>query len=132
MSRRIGWIAVGGAVLVLLVSMALLPMIPVKERRLKIENYPRIAKGMTLKEVEDLLGGPPGNYGLHPIGKELMTLEGYPEIPGAVEKHWKNETNLLEIYFDSGDRVVGIHHRAGYRQYPPESWISRFWRFLGR
>lgn len=131
MSRRIRWISVGGVLLVLLLAVVLLPNFAGKQRRLHVENFPRVAVGMTLKEVEDLLGGPAGNYGLDPLGKELESLEGYPDFPGAREKQWCNENHMLEIYFDAKDQVAGFYKRASYKQYPPESWLSRLWRFLG-
>ncbi len=131
MSRCIRWISLWGAALILLVGAVLLVNLRGEQRRLKVENFSQVALGMSLKEVEDLLGGPAGNYGLNPLGKELESLEGYPNYPGTIEKQWCNENHMLEIYFDAKDQVAGFHKRASYKQYPPESWLSRVWRFFG-
>jgi|GEM_PF-2652906 len=130
MSGRMQWVLLAGVTLVLILCAAFLPSFSVKKQSLQVENFPKIAVGMTLKEVEKLLGGPPGNYGILPLGSAEMT-QGSPHLPGTVEKQWHNENHMLEIYFDSKDQVAGFYKRASYKQYPPESWLSRFWRFIG-
>src|SRR5262249_61031581 len=49
-------------------------------RRLAVENYALVRTGISQAEVEELLGGPPGNYGRFAGGGVHMTMEGY--IPG--------------------------------------------------
>ena len=94
-------------------------------RNLKVENFSRVEYGMTQAEVEELLGGPPGNYGAHAGGGNLMTMEGYVHPNDAVERVWCDDSHRFEIYFDAGGRVVGIHRRASYKQFPGESlWDS--------
>src|SRR5262245_61941779 len=96
--------------------------------RLASENFPMIKNGMTLAEVENLLGGPAGNFGRHANGGSKMTMEGYIGPVGTKELIWCDDSNRFEIYFDAQDRVVGFHRRAGYAQSPPESilvWLRR-------
>src|SRR5262249_9340588 len=81
-----------------------------EEKRLYVENFSRIGNGMTQEEVEDLLGGSPGNYGRYKTG--MMTLEGVIAPPGSVEKIWCNDARRFEIYFDQDRRVVLKHERA--------------------
>jgi hypothetical protein len=91
--------------------------------RLAIENFPKIKDGMTQPEVEALLGGPPGNFGRH-SGGGMMTMEGYSAPHGGTELIWCDDANRFEIYFDQGNRVVGMHRRAGYSQEPPEGFFT--------
>lgn len=101
------------------------------DRRLAVENFPRVRAGMSQAEVEELLGGPPGNYGRFAGGETGMTLEGYISPAGAVERVWCDDANRFEIYFDAGGRVAGQHRRSGYWQAPPEvalRWLRRQFR----
>jgi hypothetical protein len=100
-------------------------------RRLAHENYPLVRLGMSQAEVEELLGGPPGNYGRYANGKSMMTLEGYIPPAGAAERVWCDDSNRLEIYFDAEGRVVGHHRRAVYSQSAsegPSGWLRRMTR----
>lgn len=90
------------------------------ERRLASENYSMVRNGMSQSEVEKLLGGPPRDYGQNFCGAGMMTMEGYHEPPGAVERIWCDDSNRFEIYFNAEGQVVGHHRRAGYRREPPE------------
>ena len=100
-------------------------------RRLVAENFPQVRTGMSQAEVEQLLGGPPGNYGRYPHGASMMTLEGYLSPAGAVEKVWCDDTCRFEIYFDAEGRVVGQHRRASYSQQPPEGILAWLRRVVG-
>jgi hypothetical protein len=90
------------------------------DRRLASENYSMIRDGMSQAKVEELLGGPPRNYGRYFNGGGVMTMEGYWAPPGAVERIWCDDSNRFEIYFDPEGRVIGHHRRFGYSQEPPE------------
>ena len=104
----------------------------VPHRSLKVDNFPLVRVGMPQAEVEDLLGGPPGNYGRY-AGGSWMTAEGYLAPLGSTEKIWCDDGHRFEIYFDGAERVVGIHRRAGYGQRPPISsnWFDKLLRRLG-
>jgi hypothetical protein len=45
------------------------------------ENHTAIRPGMTLQQVDDLLGGPPGDYGWFRFGSTMMTQEGVVAPP---------------------------------------------------
>src|SRR5262245_7622053 len=87
---------------------ALLPAVmpPRRDGRLQVENFPRVRLGMSRRTVEALLGGPPGDYGVHRdhlaglAGLTLMTAEGYEGPPASVEELWSDDRNRFEIYFD--------------------------------
>jgi hypothetical protein len=93
--------------------------------RLQVENFNSIRNGMTLAEVESLLGGPPGDYGENRGGIECMTAEGMSWPPSSVERVWHDDTNRLEIAFDPEGRVVGFHQRAGYNRSRPDNILFR-------
>lgn len=101
-------------------------------RQLAHENFKSIHKGMSQAEVEELLGGPPGNYGRYVSGGSLMTCEGYIYPPGSIEKIWCDDSNRFEIYFNTSGSVVGLHRRASYQQSPPESFFAYLWRSIRR
>src|SRR5262249_48712387 len=66
--------------LVVLIGAALLLgglLAPTANKPLNVGGFCQIKVGMSLSEVEGLLGGPPGNYGRYAEGTSEMTLEGY-------------------------------------------------------
>lgn len=94
------------------------------------ENFAHVEVGMSQAEVEELLGGPPGNYGRYDSRNAMMTMEGYIHPPGSFERVWCDDNNRFEIYFGVWGRVVGYHKRAGYQQTPPEGIFARLWLFV--
>ena len=101
--------------------------------RLRVENYPEVRVGLSQAEVEELLGGPPGNYGRYArVGESMVTCEGYLVPPSSVEQIWCDDSTRFEIYFDERGRVVGHHKRAGYQQTPPEGVFAGLWRLARR
>lgn len=128
--RRKRWIWIGVAVFTVVLGFWLWskPFGP----RLLVENYPKVQMGMSQAEVEELLGGPPGNYGRYAGGSTMMTEEGYMSPPGSVERIWCDDNNRFEIYFDAQNQVVGHHKRAGYKQESPLSaLLDELRRMLG-
>jgi hypothetical protein len=99
-----------------------------------------ITKAMTQAEVEALVGGPPGDYGNYGVGwhnNGFMTAEAFLAPEGSIEKCWWDDTQRFEVWFDSNNRVVGVHKRAycqaGPREWLPEDlrrWLVDLWRNL--
>lgn len=87
-------------------------------RRLVSENFSLVRVGQSQQEVEELLGGPPGNYGTHVYGSRFMSAEGNCTPRGSIEKIWCDDTHRFEIFFDADGRVVGSYRRSGYSQSP--------------
>lgn len=98
--------------------------------RLVAENFCLVREGMTLVEVEQLLGGPAGNYGRNEKSS-YGSLEAFISPPGPAYREWTDDSHSLEIYFDTRYRVVGSHQRAIYRQTVPRSYFNWLWRALG-
>ena len=104
---------------------------PSADKQLNVGGFFQIKVGMSLSEVEGLLGGPPGTYGRYAQGASMMTAEGYNAPPGSVEKVWCDDANRFEIYFDQQKHVVGYHKRARYSQEPGPNWLDRLRKWLG-
>jgi hypothetical protein len=84
-------------------------LIGLLHRRFHPENQTAIQPGMTLKQVEDLLGGPPGDYGWYWFGSSMMTEKGVVVPPGSTEMVWFNDDQRIEVHFDNQSRVVAVH-----------------------
>lgn len=63
------------------------------------ESYMKIEKGMSLQDVEAILGGPPANY------RRSMRLRRIL-ISGAVVREWGSNRGSISVGFDENDRVV--------------------------
>jgi hypothetical protein len=99
-------------------------------RRLATENYSLIRPGMTQAEVEELFGGPPGNYGRY-LPPETFSLIGYSvhqRLNWSVALDWYDDSHYFEILFDANGRVVG-HLQKDYCQW--EGSLERWWRKIG-
>jgi hypothetical protein len=112
--RKVWLLLVATGLLVILIPAAAL------RPRLQVANYPSIRPGMTAAQVEELLGGPPGDYGWWRFGStSFMTMEGAVAPTGSREAVWFNDDHRIEVFFDGGDRVVAVQKRA--------RWIRRPW-----
>jgi hypothetical protein len=74
-------------------------------------NYERIREGMTLREVENLLGGPPGNYSRIPDKEAgLWTID--PSRPDLNRQFfigrevWIGDELAVAVWFDDQGRVA--------------------------
>lgn len=95
-----------------------------------VENYPLIQLGMTQAEVELLLGGPPGNYGVYANG--FKSREEVAPPSGSVLRVGNDDRNMFELYFDFSDRLVLNHKRGRYEGGWPyaDGWFTRQWRTI--
>jgi hypothetical protein len=88
----------------------------------------KIVAGMTLREVEQVLGGPAGDYTTYPCGPTKLLLEG--GIPMRPKYVWRGNGGEITVWFQS-DRV----HDAMYSRMvplPSSWWESVLWYFKGR
>jgi hypothetical protein len=75
------------------------------------ENYGKIRVGMTLEEVEAILGGPAGNYGFR--GQRIVQTREDIDVPRLAQCHyvqWIDSRHMVGIQFDTDHRVVGKDH----------------------
>jgi hypothetical protein len=89
--------------------------------RINLENFNRLRGGMSKKDVERILGGPPGDYTrsrvkLSPAviwirnGKEYAfpTREGEDWTKGAI---WLGNEAAIKVEFDSDGQVILMDYR---------------------
>jgi hypothetical protein len=67
----------------------------------------RINQGMTLAEVEVILGGPAGDYHASDRPVVVSLLPAPP--PGLVNKAWIGNDGAVVVHLDQNDRVRYVH-----------------------
>jgi hypothetical protein len=90
------------------------------------QNAARIQDGMTIAEVEALLGGPAGDYQT-PGRPHTTYMYHYAHPVGSVEKKWIGDEGLAIVAFDSEGRVV-VHLYIDAADY---SMHARLRRWIG-
>lgn len=100
------------------------PWVPTK---LRVAHFSQVREGLSLAEVESLLGGPPGDYGFHDGGPVSEVLASdWPGDPSLIVKTWTNDEAKLEVAFDAQGKVASkIRHPSYLRTAPKLSW--RYW-----
>ena len=91
-----------------------------------LANCEHIRDGMTLAEVEEVLGGPPGTYG---SGMVLVAGPGVMSLSDRYE-HWWTDEGLLLVRFDQQGRSSGFTFCGGVL-FPPPSPLDRLRAWLG-
>jgi len=90
-------------------------------------GYDRITGGMTLPEVQEILGRPPGDF----TGRRdpAYVLDWSMETSHRLEE-WQSDDGLVLVEFDEGGRVVQKKFFAA-DGWPERSWKERVRRALG-
>jgi hypothetical protein len=99
-------------------------------KRLRAENAGKVRVGMTQADVEELLGGPPGDYGMH--GGLVATSASISDRSGAVRRTgrvWTGDDVSILVWFADGKvyeapnhspSPAGLTDRLGY---PVSFWV---------
>jgi hypothetical protein len=83
-------------------------------------GFDRVQPGMTRAEVEELMGGPPGDYGRYIADVGSQSLEGFFCPPGSRSFHpptgltWLDDDEKFEFCFGSDGRLIVKHQRSEY------------------
>src|SRR5437870_3671391 len=88
----------------------------------------QIKPGMTLREVEEIIGVPPGDYGVGK-GETQPTWESlqWPfKRPPHTTQEWLGQENAISVWIDDDGKVTGHSFQPVYREYD-----STFDRLLG-
>jgi hypothetical protein len=103
--------------------------------RVTQETYSRITRGMSLKEISAVVGGPPGDYTTgptwDPVKQYRRTEEALTPTAGCSDRFvWDTDTGLLIVFCD---RELGATAKKFERleRYPQSLIQSLDWR-LGR
>ena len=75
----------------------------------------RVQKGMTLKEVEDVIGAPAGVYGERSTKQataQVLVIKKGPDTPpqGADIKTWILGNDVINVTFDAGGKALEANH----------------------
>jgi hypothetical protein len=87
-------------------------------------SFEKINKGMTLAEVEAILGGPPGDYTTRPTISECDVGWG----PG--EKEWVSDEGAISVWFDPEGRILGASFSPVFLR-TDLTWLERLQMWLG-
>jgi virginiamycin B lyase len=82
---------------------------------LHTERFERIHYGLAVAQVEQLLGGPPGNYGRYSAYRASMRAEGFPGPSGSELLVWSDDDSEIEVAVRD-DHVLAAHERARYER----------------
>lgn len=98
--RRRFWLVCAAAALLVGVAVVLPYFL---RKRLAVENLGRVRVGMTHPEVAELLGGPPGDYGMR--GGAVPTAAAIHDLTGASQRSgrvWTGDDVTILVWFDNG------------------------------
>ena len=92
---------------------------------LNSDNLRLVKPGMSRKEVEQLVGGPPGDYRRRNRGGGVgMTTIGVRTPPGTISSvTWIDDDRFHEVFLDGSDRVTLVWSRE--YTHTPTSWPLR-------
>jgi hypothetical protein len=137
MNKRRGRLFLGVLTLGLAVLVAL-GIYQTRDRgRIRYENLDKIAAGMSMAEVERILGCPPGNYASGPLQQKLVAADGesvyisldfsrseFPAMRGGTIFVWLGDRGEIGVEFDEEGTVIGKEYHKGRRV--PAAW----WQYL--
>src|SRR5262245_1872693 len=109
LGRKARWTVGAVALLAITAVVLLILYMVILGQRLNHAGFARVQVGMTLAEVERLMGGPPGHYGRHDgswVEPAIQRLEDW------VEQVWWDDEYAYKIWFDSDGRTVWKEIRA--------------------
>jgi hypothetical protein len=100
MSRKKKWLCFGiAAAPVVAVYLVMRPGVP--KNHIDFAGYQKINKGMTLAEVESILGVPVGDYTTGPTS----SLKEWGDSPAPTIKEWISDKGLISVWIDDEDRI---------------------------
>src|SRR5438270_7692812 len=103
MSKR-RWLALLACLMI--AALALVPWVSRARHHINPETFARITRGMTLEEVQDLLGVPSGDYTTKPSVMIHEDLFGSRITGREVEQKWVSDAGAISIWFDEDGKVV--------------------------
>jgi len=105
--RRLLWLAYAACVL-LAVFWGVRLLTP--RHRINQESFEKIQVGMTLEEVAEIVGAPPGAYATGPFLLCRSSWKNCPEISGSLggDQEWIGDEVALAVWLDSQKRVTQV------------------------
>jgi hypothetical protein len=125
--RRLLLLAVFTALVVAVVAAALL----CQHTSITRENEARIREGMTMAELEAILGGPPRDEisGPTDYDPDAATVRVGRPTPTVVTRiyEWRSDEVLIRVHFDAAGRAEWINTCPLHRVYPGVVATVRHW-----
>jgi hypothetical protein len=113
-----------GGLLVLFGCAVLVAWLSLDRSRLRAQNLSAVRAGMTRQQVEDLLGGPPGDFGSFPDGLidagdgSIQQLFAEPTTRPVTPASWTDDRHSITVFFDDEGRVVAAAKASAFRRLP--------------
>jgi 4-amino-4-deoxy-L-arabinose transferase-like glycosyltransferase len=124
------WLGIlSGAVAVLMFYLALVQV--ARSNRSTWDSYRAIQNGMTLQEVEALMGGPEADRSTSPTSfcVAMTDDDNLAFHSNLVTKKWVNDDALIYVGFDGDGRVA--HKFCTANRARPPNWLDRARLWLG-
>ena len=145
MNERRWYILAGGFALTALIVVGYYVYESIDHGPIRYRNFEKIQQGMTLTDVEDLLGCPPGNYATGRLYMKVVQNDGsiyyQPMIGIGLHSHgitdpglgtwhgWRGDRGEITVLVDEEGKVSRADFCAGQRL--PPNWRLAIERRLG-
>src|SRR5580765_8262874 len=100
------WVLLGLLACVLVAALALVPSSSRPRHRINPETFARITTGMTLAEVQEMMGVPPGDYTTRP---SVHPVDLFGSFTGKPPMEWVSDAGAISIWFNEHGRVFSKH-----------------------
>jgi hypothetical protein len=119
--------------LALLLVGTLLPLVVPRHCPVNRAAFERVKEGMTQAEVEEILGGPPGDYRTRPHGTNIYLSRMFSGLDPIIED-WEGDEGSVAVEYEPGadgrERVTKTHFEEA-APYSPGLLELALWR-LGK
>jgi hypothetical protein len=95
-----------------------------RNQRIDREHFQRIKLGMRQEDIEEILGGPPGDYRT-PVEEHLTVGGLFFEVSRERKERWKGDKGVIAVTFDEEETVCCLDFSPS-ETVPP----SVLWQFL--
>jgi hypothetical protein len=120
--KKRNMLLVGALAILLAGCLAIWLTIP--KHKINLASFEKIDDGMSLKQVEEILRVPPGDYLTQPI--DFVHID----VPAkGTQREWHGDDGLILVWFD--ERGVVCEKEFIPAWWEPESFVDRFRRWLG-
>jgi hypothetical protein len=105
---------------------------------LRTTNFRQIKPGLTRKQVSELLGGPPGDYGKNADGiiesgdGSVFQVFYVPNSRQAKMENWQDDVSNFFIFFDDEGHVIAASRSNYVRRYPNSRFLHQIRQIIRR
>jgi hypothetical protein len=127
MKQKLRWVAVGLAILLLVFAVQLYRHS--NARGFKRQDFLSVREGMTLAEIEQVLGCPPGDYRTGPTGVDNVPPRSGRDEFGSLRWHftkeaiWDSDTGRIDIAFDANGKAFSGFFLPTHRVFK-DFWVQ--------